>query len=109
MAGDIWVTREKRWPVNSSLYTWVLDFLVEQATSVAARTQLEEIRDENLGLVVLDDFSRTDRYELLEIIRDRLVPDAVERVPRVGEYKDFLDELQRLAAMAATDRSAGER
>jgi hypothetical protein len=56
MAGDVWLSKQAHWGANSSLYHWVLDFLIAGVDDPGAVADLEEIRDANLGLVNLEDF-----------------------------------------------------
>lgn len=100
MSGDIWITRQLRWPTNDSLYNWVLDFLIGRTADADALAELEEIRDENLGVVVVEDFPTPVRIAMVEAIRDDLVRDAESRLPgdEWAEYREALGELSDLAA-----------
>ncbi|MGQ0837132.1 hypothetical protein [Actinokineospora sp.] len=101
MAGDIWITRETRWAANSSLYHWVLDFLIDHLDDPATVAGLEEIRDNNLGLVCAEDFPSPARVDLISVIRDQLVSDAETRLPgNMAERDEFITELRRLAHLA---------
>ncbi|MDQ3402196.1 MAG: hypothetical protein M3548_02230 [Actinomycetota bacterium] len=100
MAGDIWITKHARWPVNNSLYHWVLDFLIDRADDADALADLEEIRDENLGVVVVDDFPPAVRADMIAALRDDLVRDAEGRLPG-DDWAEYREELGKLAQMAA--------
>ncbi|CRK61007.1 hypothetical protein [Alloactinosynnema sp. L-07] len=102
MSGDIWITRQLRWPVNDSLYHWVLDFLIDRTVDAETLADLEEIRDENLGVVVVEDFPTPVRNTMVAAIRDELVPDAEKRLP--GEdWAEYRDALRELAGLASAD------
>lgn len=103
MAGDILLTSRLAWPANSSLYHWVLDFLLTQAERPGAVAALREADEAGLGNVDLEELAVADRDELYEILRDRLVPDAAARIPEDAGYRDtYLAELGELARMAGT-------
>ncbi|MBC6451731.1 hypothetical protein [Actinokineospora xionganensis] len=102
MSGDIWITRQLRWPVNDSLYNWVLDFLIDRTADADALAELEEVRDENLGVVVVEDFPQAVRAAMVAAIRDDLVPEAEKRLPG-DEWAEFRDELSKLAELAEAD------
>ncbi|HVK23644.1 MAG TPA: hypothetical protein VM677_20005 [Actinokineospora sp.] len=104
MSGDIWITKQLRWPVNNSLYHWVLEYLIDHVvTDADALAELEEIRDDNIGIVVADDFTQPVRATIVTALRDDLVPDAEKRLPELTGREGFLDALRRLADLAAED------
>jgi hypothetical protein len=99
MSGDIWLSKDVRWLANSSLYHWVLDFLIVSVDKPDAVRDLEEIRDNNLGLVNIEDFDLGTQHQMVHLLRESLVPQAESRLQGEGR-QDFLEALQELADMA---------
>jgi len=101
MAGDVWLSKQAHWATNSSLYHWVLDFLISGVDDQTAVADLEEIRDANLGLVNLEDFDSKVRRRMLELLRHDLVPDAQSRLRAdMPDRQGFIEGLEELAGMA---------
>jgi hypothetical protein len=101
MAGDVWLSKQAHWATNSSLYHWVLDFLISRVDDPGAVADLEEIRDANLGLVNLEDFDPKVQRRMLELLRHDLVFDAQSRLRAdMPDRQGFIEGLQELAGMA---------
>ncbi len=101
MAGDVWLSTQARWAANNSLYHWVLGFLIARVGDPAAVTDLEEIRDANLGLVNLEDFGPNVQRRMLELLRHDLVADAQSRLRAdMPDRQGFIEGLDELAGMA---------
>ncbi|MDQ3404482.1 MAG: hypothetical protein M3548_14015 [Actinomycetota bacterium] len=106
MAGDIWINEDARWPVNSSLYHWVLEFLILNLDDLDTVANLEEIRDNNLGIVDVEDYPLPMRERIVTLLRDELVPDATVRLPHDMRNRDgYIDALGELALMAQSVHS----
>jgi hypothetical protein len=101
MAGDVWLSRQAHWAANSSLYHWVLDFLIAGVDDPGAVTDLEEIRDANLGLVNLEDFDPKVQRRMLGLLGQDLVSDARSRLRAdMPDRQGFIEGLEELAGMA---------
>lgn len=101
MAGDVWLSKQAHWATNSSLYHWVLDFLISGVDDPTTVADLEEIRDANLGLVDLEDFDPIVQRRMLELLRQNLVPDAQSRLRKdMPDREGFIEGLEELANMA---------
>jgi hypothetical protein len=101
MAGDFWLSRDARWVVNNSLYHWALEFLISSLDDQPGAGELEKIRDANLGLVNLADFDPGVQRDILGLLRDKLVEDAVTRLPPdMPGRESFISGLQNLADLA---------
>jgi hypothetical protein len=106
MAGDVWLSREERWSVNSSLYHWVLEFLISSINDHRAVASLAEIRDANIGLVNVADFDPEVQHQVLDLLRDSLVHDAQTRLPPdMPDRQGFIAGLQELADLASAATS----
>jgi hypothetical protein len=106
MAGDIWITKHARWPVNYSLYNWVLEFLIDRIKDPETLADLELIRDNNLGTVNADRYPPAGRAAIVAALRDELVPDVEKRLPG-DDWAEYRDALRELAEMAAADTPSG--
>lgn len=101
MAGDLWLSGDARWTVNNSLYHWALEFLISSLDDQPAVAELEKIRDANIGLVNLADFGTRVQHDMLSLLRDKLVEDAVTRLPPdMPGRESFITGLQNLADLA---------
>jgi hypothetical protein len=101
MSGDIWLSKDVRWLANSSLYHWVLNFLIVSIDKPDTVRDLEEIRDNNLGLINIEDFDLGTQRQMVYLLRESLVPEAESRLRGDMEGRqDLLEALQELADMA---------
>ncbi|WP_424184122.1 hypothetical protein ACOBQX_19590 [Actinokineospora sp. G85] len=103
MAGDVFIGDDRHWAASSSMYNWVLDALIDHATTPTAKAALIEIRDASLGIIDLadDDYFAEGGDELLTIIATRLVPHAQRQFPQdMPARAAFLRQLNTLADLA---------
>ncbi|MQA81805.1 MAG: hypothetical protein GEV10_25590 [Streptosporangiales bacterium] len=101
MAGSVILTRDLSWPVNSSQYNWVLEFLLNSATSVGLTELLVETLENNLPMLSVADMEPDDRLTVLRLLRDHLVSDATERLPSsMANRAGYVHALEELAALA---------
>lgn len=112
MSGDVFLTRSLRWPASSSLYNWVLEFLLREADQRGSVDALREIREHQFGVIALEDFPVEDRDELLSLLATRLVSDAGERLPPDltgrGETLTTLEELADMAVVTLREHRGQE-
>src|SRR5215831_2704711 len=102
MAGDVWLSDKIRWSANSSLYHWVLEFLISWVDDHEAVRSLKEIRDVNIGLVNVAEFDPKVQHQIIELLRGSLVPDAQTRLrPDMPDRQGFIEGLQELAALVS--------
>lgn len=80
-----------------------MEFLIKSIDDPAARNELLEIQDNNLGLVDVADFDGDVQRQVLRLLRDDLVPDARQHLrPDIGDREGYLQVLQQLSDMART-------
>jgi hypothetical protein len=107
VAGTIAITSEDRWSVSSWAYHWVLDFLIHRVTDAKLAAALREIDDLNLGWVGLDDFDKSQREELLDLLANELVPDAeIRLVPEKANRDEWIDVIRPLQEIARSQIDA---
>jgi hypothetical protein len=89
------------WSAPSWLFDWVVGRLARDLPDEDAARRLDEIVDQNLGIVVVDDFEEDLRQRLLGSIRNQLVPWAEsELFLRPGLNREgALNQIRDLAGM----------
>lgn len=105
MAGTIFVAPNRTWPAASWAFHWVAEYLADNLTDKDAIDYLREVVDTNMGLLSLKedggDFTPRARHQILNLLRNNLVPDAEQRLPTENfDREGALELLQQLADMA---------
>jgi len=101
MAGTIFVTSNQLWSSAGWLFDWVVRYIASTVRDEQLSAQLQEIVDVNLGMLVLEDFSQTDRHAILAALRS--LPAAARTqlpssLPGREEVLALLDSLVEMAA-----------
>ncbi|WP_344837176.1 hypothetical protein [Kribbella ginsengisoli] len=97
------------WSASSWLFRWVLTRLADDAgLDRRLESALREIVDENLGWFSLEELGPIDRSMVRSWLADRLVADAVDRLPvELAEREAVLGHLAELAELAGDLRGGG--
>jgi|SRR6266496_2027242 len=74
MAGDIVVCGGLAWASNYSGYHRAMDFLIANVATDGLRDKLDELHENNIGILDLDRYPDAERIEILRLLRDELVP-----------------------------------
>jgi hypothetical protein len=102
MSGTIAVTPDLRWSAANWLFDWTLDFLAAQVDDEAAKGEIREIVDDNIGWLGVEDFPEGVRGQLLDALKNRLVPAADDGLPAtVDNREDSLSLLGELSELAS--------
>jgi hypothetical protein len=110
MAGAIVIASEQIWMASNSPFRWVVDYLLEKLGDGTAKDEIKSVADhgfDTLDLDNADQFTPTDRVEILRVLRDHLVADAERRLPSdLGGRDEYLRTLAELAEQAGRQLSA---
>jgi len=101
MAGDIFLTKDRHWATASWAFRWAAEFLAANVNDDAVVARLRVIVDNNLNIIDLDDFEPNERARILELLRNKLLPDAESRLPTEDfDREGALEILKELSDMA---------
>jgi len=105
MAGTIFMAPNRTWPVASWAFHWVAEFLADNVEDKEAVDYLREVIDSNIGILSLmeegGDFNASARRQILDLLQNKLVPDAERRLPSENfDRTGGLEVLQELSDMA---------
>jgi hypothetical protein len=101
MSGTIAIQNDRRWSAASWVFDWVVNLLADRIDDQDLVQTLHEVIEENLGWVDLESLPREWQRQIIEIIRDELVPASEGRLPRSLPNRDeIMNHLRSLAEMA---------
>jgi hypothetical protein len=101
MAGDIFLARDRHWTTASWAFRWAAEFLAASVNDDAIVARLRVIVDNNLNVIDLDDFQPAERARILDLLQNKLLPDAERRLPTDDfDREGALEILKKLSDMA---------
>ncbi|GAA3619933.1 hypothetical protein GCM10022223_41000 [Kineosporia mesophila] len=98
MAGTIFLPDGRGWDARSGIFFWTLDTLAEQVQDPDLATWLQELSENNVGLLDVKQLSEAQQQDF--VIAARKLPALARTVlPEAGE--SFYSQMEELAALLA--------
>ena len=84
MAGviDFSRTPDITWSAGTSLFVWVLKIIARDTTNEGLAQHIDEIIQNNLGILVIQDLTAAQREEVFRILREDLFKVAENTFPK---------------------------
>jgi hypothetical protein len=102
VGGSIFLADDELWSVASWLFDWTLRTIADEVGSGPASDQILEVDRENLGSLVMADFTTEDASIILDVIRTRLLVRAEsEFSDDMVQKPSSLEALGKLAALVS--------